>query len=63
LRKKGHDTTLLLVTDGVTWRARANDLRKLVALQNQGAIARIYTLTMKDELIQDLEQLKMDYKI
>ncbi len=54
---------MLLVTDGVTWRARANDLRKLVALQNQGAIARIYTLTMKDELIQDLEQLKMDYKI
>ncbi len=32
--QKRHDTVLLLVTDGPTWRARQADLGKLVALQN-----------------------------
>lgn len=40
--QKRDDTHFLLVTDGVTWRNRTNDLRKLVTLQNQGKITRIY---------------------
>src|SRR5439155_25952635 len=43
VEEKRHDTHLLLVTDGITWRSRVNDLRKLVTLQNEGKIARIYT--------------------
>ncbi len=58
---KRHDTDLLLVTDGVTWKARRNDLRKLIQLQNLGKIARIYTTAMKDELKADLQQLKQDH--
>src|SRR5216684_3013685 len=53
VQEKRHDTMLLLVTDGVTWRARVNDLRKLVDLQNRGRIARIYTVKMAQELEQD----------
>lgn len=61
VEEKRNDTDLLLVTDGVTWKARANDLRKLVQLQNLGKIARIYTTAMKDELRADLMQLKRDH--
>lgn len=61
--QKRHDTTLLLVTDGVTWRDRANDMRKLVKLQNRGRIGRIYTLKMADEMERDLEQLKQEYEL
>lgn len=61
VQEKRNDTDLLLVTDGVTWRARANDLRKLVMLQNQGKIARIYTTAMKEGLREDLLQLKQDH--
>lgn len=61
--QKRHDTDLLLVTDGTTWRARQNDLRKLVAMQNQGLIARIYTRSMGDELERDLRDLKSDHAL
>lgn len=61
--EKRHDTDFLLVTDGVTWHARTNDLRKLVTLQNQGKIGRIYTLNMTDELQKDLIQLKKDHAL
>lgn len=61
--QKRHDTDFLLVTDGITWHARTNDLRKLVTLQNQGKIGRIYTLRMTDELRKDLQQLKMDHAL
>lgn len=61
--QKRHDTDFLLVTDGVTWQARTNDLRKLVSLQNLGMIGRIYTLSMTDELKQDLRQLKKDHAL
>ena len=41
------DTTLLFVTDGLTWKSRASDLRKIVERQNEGKIARIYTTGMR----------------
>ena len=53
VEEKRHDTHLLLVTDGTTWKARVNDLRKLVEMQNQGLIARIYTHNMKEALRRD----------
>jgi len=61
VEQKRHDTTLLLVTDGTTWVARANDLRKLVEMQNQGYIARIYTMAMAGELRKDLKGLKTEH--
>lgn len=63
VRQKRDDTTLLLVTDGVSWMSRANDLRKLIAMQNRGQIARIYTLKMIGELRSDLEILKRDHAL
>ena len=60
-REKRHDTHLLLVTDGSTWKARVNDLRKLVEMQNTGLIARIYTHKMVDALRSDLQQLRRDH--
>jgi hypothetical protein len=60
---KRHDTALIVVTDGVTWNERVSDLRKLVKLQNQGIIARIYTTQMFPELKTDLEDLRRDHHI
>ena len=59
--EKRNDTDLLLVVDGITWKARMNDLRKLINLQNQGKITRIYTLKMAPELKKDLKQLKSEH--
>jgi DpnII restriction endonuclease len=59
--QKRHDTNLLLVTDGITWRDRKNDLRKLISLQNRGRITRIYTLKMAEDLGRDLRQMKAEY--
>jgi hypothetical protein len=59
--EKRGDTHFLLVTDGVTWRDRVSDLRKLVELQNQGKITRIYTQSMADQLEADLRQLKQEH--
>jgi hypothetical protein len=56
--QKRNDTLLFLVTDGTTWRARTSDLRKLVEMQNQGKIARIYTKAMGELLRSDLAELK-----
>ena len=36
--QKRRDTHLLLVTDGLAWKDRLNDLRKLIQMQNQGRI-------------------------
>lgn len=63
VEQKRHDTHLLLVTDGVTWKARVNDLRSLVDMQNRGLIARIYTQSMGDELNKDLLQLRKDHSL
>lgn len=61
--EKRHDTDLLLITDGVTWKARQNDLRKLIAMQNDGRIARIYTRSMGEELERDLQDLKSEHAL
>ncbi len=57
---KRSDTALLLFTDGLTWKQRANDLRKLVASQNIGDITRIYTYAMEAEFEADLRLLKQE---
>lgn len=60
VEEKRHDTVLLLVTDGITWKQRSNDLRKLIGLQNEGKIQRIYTKSMADELRNDLDILRSE---
>ena len=55
---KRHDTTLMFLTDGMTWKARASDLKKIVDRQNQGKIARIYTTKMREDFLEDLKTLK-----
>ena len=60
VEQKRHDTVFILVTDGITWKQRSNDLRKLVALQNEGKIMRIYTKTMAQELKDDLATLRSE---
>lgn len=61
VRQKRHDTTLLFVTDGITWKLRLNDLRKLIEMQNKGEIARIYTTKMFPDFRQDLVRLRSEY--
>lgn len=63
IRVKRHDTHFLLVTDGITWRERRADLRKLIRLQNQGKIARIYTRAMQTELLEDLRTLRAEHSL
>lgn len=58
VQEKRHDTVFLLVTDGVTWRERSSDLRKIVEKQNQGLILRIYTTSMAESLRSDLITLR-----
>ncbi|MDE4144835.1 DpnII family type II restriction endonuclease [Phaeobacter gallaeciensis] len=58
---KRHDASLLLFTDGLTWKSRANDLRKLVQRQNDGRITRIYTKQMREIFQAELEILKGEY--
>jgi hypothetical protein len=54
----GSKQTDLLVTDGISWKARQSDLRKIIKLQNEGRIRRIYTMAMASELKEDLLSLK-----
>jgi hypothetical protein len=63
VEQKRHDTVFILVTDGVTWKQRSNDLRKLIALQNEGKILRIYTKSMAQELRDDLETLRSENEL
>jgi hypothetical protein len=60
VEQKRHDTVLLLVTDGITWKQRPSDLRKLITLQNEGKISRIYTKSMEKELRADLITLRAE---
>ena len=55
---KRADTAFLFFTDGVTWKQRRSDLRKIVEYQNNGDITRIYTYAMADIFEADLLQLK-----
>ena len=54
------DTTLLFVTDGLTWKSRTSDLRKIIDRQNQGKIGRIYTTGMREQFLNDLRTLKVE---
>lgn len=63
INEKRSDTYFLLVTDGVTWTARLRDFERLVEFQNSGDIYRIYTQKMKQELFEDLTQLKIELSI
>jgi len=60
INAKRADTALLFFTDGLTWKERQSDLRKLVELQNNGDITRIYTYAMADQFERDLLQLKSE---
>lgn len=53
----------LFVTDGITWKQRLSDLKKIVARQNDGDIRKIYTLSMMPELKSDLEMLKHEHNL
>ncbi len=63
IRAKRDDASLLLITDGLTWKARANDMRKLIDRQNKGRITRIYTKKMRAQFQSDLKTLRGEYKI
>lgn len=54
------DATLLFVTDGLTWKERTSDLRKILDRQNEGKIARIYTTGMREQFLSDLRTLKVE---
>lgn len=54
-------TVFLFITDGMTWKQRLNDLRKIVQRQNAGDIERIYTASMMPELRRDLQTLKIEF--
>jgi hypothetical protein len=58
---KRNDTTFLFMTDGLTWRRRMNDLRRIVAMQNTGEITRIYTRAMREQMLEDLRLLKQEH--
>jgi len=60
---KRHDCPFLFVTDGLTWKSRLADLRKIVHRQNQGKITKIYTMEMGDQLLEDLTTLKAELGI
>jgi hypothetical protein len=60
---KRHDTALLFVTDGMTWKARLADLRKIVQRQNEGKITRIYTTRMRETFLEDLRILKGEFAL
>lgn len=63
IQEKRHDSTFLLFTDGITWKERESDFRKLVDFQNQGYIYRIYTKSMEVEFLRDLKLLKAEKNI
>jgi len=60
---KRADTAFLFLTDGLTWRERKSDLRKIVEYQNSGDITRIYTYAMVDRFEADLRKLKAEYQL
>lgn len=60
---KRRDASLLFLTDGLTWKARANDLRKIVQRQNDGRITRLYTKQMRQTFVDDLKTLKAEYEL
>ena len=60
---KRPDTSFLFFTDGITWKQRHSDLRKIVEFQNNGDITRIYTFAMAGQFKADLRILKAEYNL
>ena len=60
---KRPDTAFVFFTDGLTWKQRKSDLRKIVEFQNNGDITRIYTYAMAGQFERDLRQLKDEYNL
>jgi hypothetical protein len=60
---KRPDTAFVFFTDGLTWKQRKSDLRKIVEFQNKGDITRIYTYAMAGQFEKDLRQLKDEYNL
>jgi hypothetical protein len=60
---KRPDTAFLFFTDGITWKQRKSDLRKIVEFQNNGDITRIYTFAMAKQFEANLRDLKAEYKL
>lgn len=60
---KRPDTAFLFFTDGLTWKQRKSDLRKLVDHQNDGDIMRIYTYAMAEQFEEDLRALKAEGRL
>lgn len=60
---KRPDTAFLFFTDGLTWKERKSDLRKIVEFQNNGDIMRIYTYAMAAQFEKDLRRLKAEYRL
>lgn len=63
VKAKKPSTVFLFVTDGSTWRERVSDLRKIVEMQNDGDIKKIYTLSTLNELRTDLLTLKGEFSL
>ncbi|MDX1980702.1 MAG: DpnII family type II restriction endonuclease [Bryobacteraceae bacterium] len=61
IQAKRPDVAFILITDGITWMRRINDLRSLIRMQNEGSILRIYTTKMAAQFQDDLRQLKTEY--
>ena len=61
IKQKRHDTILIFFTDGITWNRRLSDLRKIISMQNNGSIARVYTTLMAEEFRGDLKTLKTEH--
>ncbi len=57
VEEKRDDTAFILVTDGISWKSRQSDLKKIIDLQNLGKIRKIYTKAMAKELESDLRDL------
>lgn len=57
---KRPDTALLFFTDGLTWKQRKSDLKKILEYQNSGDITRIYTYSMSAQFESDLRQLRAE---
>jgi DpnII restriction endonuclease len=58
---KRSGTAFLFFTDGLTWKQRKSDLRKIVEFQNNGDITRIYNFFMADQFEADLRQLEREF--
>ncbi len=63
IEAKRPDIRFILIIDGITWTRRVNDLHKLVRLQNEGKIMRIYTTKMVAQFEADLRILKAEYQL